>query len=224
LAAILALNSCQSDSGITGTGNDSTIVLLNSEFRHGIDENIWELSPCWDCEAVVTEDRMLMLVAPGVPSGYGAYAGIVSIPDWTIDENETYLLTIEYEYGPYLCFDCGHFFGFRTGDTNNERLGLEIIGHDYGIEVLLRSSTPSCLVVLTTLGHEIIESMHTISIELSANAAVFRFDGQELARIPGDIACEPAITDINILLFISSSMHDNSIKYRLIRLEKFGTG
>ena len=87
--------------------------------------------------------------------------------------------------------------------------------------MMLRSTTPHCFEQITILSHDIVESMHTLSIKFSYDSAVFRYDGEEVSRIPDGIPCEMFCSAFRIYTFISSSYDENSIKYRLIRLEKF---
>ena len=223
LVYLLGLCSCEDDSSISGTSNDSTTVLLNHRFTYGVNPAAWNIRT-GDYGSYQINDGILWLESQPMPGLLGNPVYMLSNQIWTIEEGESYRLTI-IGYLSGCTADGDQSLGFKcnSADISGSRfLGLEFRSEypttyislidqisDCGIEFPPAHPSPLC------------EDLHEFAMKITSQSIVFYADHEVLGRIEASQDCDLEVNSFRIFACVRGYYYLAYLGIDQIILEKY---
>ena len=225
LILILLIQACDSGTSISGSGNDSTVVLLSHGFRTHVNSESWTIYTSEFAESYITDDGVLIVESGPFPGGYAEIGYLISKTKWEIDTDDEYLITLRCS----VCncgVEAGNFIGLKcNGDDyySADVLGVGFFGADYGNEEVIQDDVSDSLYVYSP-DYELsphCEGFHIYKFKVSQNHASIMVNGSLLYEITDSSETPFIIENFLVIALASSYFRNHCVEIDNIRIEKY---
>lgn len=220
---LLCVCSCGDDSAISVTSNDSTTVLLNHRFTYGLNPAAWQLRT-GDYGSYQTKDGILWLESQPMPGLLGNPVYMLSNRTWTIEEGESYRLTIV-GYLMGCTADGAQSLGFECNSaelSGSRFLGLEFRSEYPTTYVFLVDQISNCGIEFPPAHPSpLCVDLHAFAMKITSQSIVFYTDGEVLGRIEASPDCDLEVNSFRIFACVRGYYYLAYLGIDQIMLEKY---
>jgi len=215
---------CSSDTTISGSGNDSTIVLLSHSFNRSVNPSEWIVYHSDSASAYIDEDGVLYIESATYPGGIMDPGYLLSKNSREVNEDDEYLITLRCS----VCLCCAYssnIVGLKcNGDSyySGEDFGVGFWGLDYGtFEEIKDDIADSMLVIGEYEGAIHTEGFHVYEFRISKHRGAIRIDGVQYYEISDTLEKPFMIDSFMVYVLASSFISNHCVGIDWVRIEIF---